>query len=637
MRKFLLILFIIQLNLTNLFSQPDSTIINQVFNLYDKYYNTPQNNFDSALIYLDSALKISRKHNYYEGISYVLREKGYIYSERGEFVKAMKIIIEALRLDEKINNKDGAGSDLNLIGLIYNQQEKLDEALSYFIKARDKFAEIKDEHGIAMVTGNMGMVYRNKNEFELSLKCYFNSLEYYQQEKNEQNEINIANLENNIGNIYKDIKKYDKALEYFFKAKEGKSKYKQYTSLVSTLSNIGDIYVEKKLFNEALSIYNEALAMAVEQKSIRLQKDVYFDLSYMYKEQGNFKLAYETFKESTQLKDSIISEKNNEEIANLKVRYETDKKEKENVILTKDNELKSTRIANERKQKLLFASLSLIILMVGVFIFIQFRTKQKLSKQLALINDKIKNQNTTLKTLNKELIDSEENLTLSNSTKDQLISMLSHDLYNPITSVINYTNLTLESIEQKSKEELQGALTSINGAVIPLQDLLDNILQWARVQKIHLQPNIDKIHLNIVISDIIKLYQPLATFKQIQINYNKLTEDIIKSDKLMIYFIIRNIVNNSVKFSPKENIINIEANIINNTCKILVKDYGAGFKHEILSQLNDIETNELKGQISGSGIGLSVSKKFIKLLKGNIEFRNAEKGGAEILITIPQY
>lgn len=636
MRRFLLTLLIISFHFTSLFSQPDSTRINQVFNLYDKYYNTPQNNFDSALIYLDSALEISRKHKYNEGISYVLREKGYIYSERGEFVKAMQIILEALRLDDKINNKDGAGSDLNLIGLIYNQQEKLDEALSYFIKARDKFAEINDEHGIAMVTGNMGMVYRNKNEFELSLKCYFNSLEFYQKEKNEQNEINIANLENNIGNIYKDIKKYDKALEYFFKAKVGKAKYKQYTSLVSTLSNIGDIYVERKQFKEALTIYNEALTMAINQKSIRLQKDVYFDLSYMYKEQGNFKLAYETFKESTQLKDSIISEKNNEEIANLKVRYETDKKEKENLILTKDNELKSTRIANERKQKLLFASLSLIILLVGIFIFIQFKTKQKLSKQLALINDKIKNQNTTLKTLNKELIDSEENLTLSNSTKDQLISMLSHDLYNPVTSVINYTNLTLESVEYKSKEELQDALSSINGAVIPLQDLLDNILQWARVQKNSLQPNINEININTVISDIIKLYQPLATFKQIKINYNKLKEEIIKTDKLMVYFILRNIVNNSVKFSPKENIINIEINIINNTCKILVKDNGVGFKQEILSQLNNIETTELKGQISGSGIGLSVSRKFIKLLNGNIEFKNGENGGAEILITLPQ-
>ena len=635
MKRIILLFTIILFQINLIKSQTDSTLIYQIFDLYDHYYNIPQNNFDSAFIYLDSALKISKKNNYSVGISYVMREKGYLYSEQGEFVKAMKILIEALKFDEKINNKDGVGSDLNLIGLIYNQQEKLDEALSYFIKARDKFIEIKDEHGIAMVVGNMGMVYRNKNEFELSLKCYFNSLEFYKKEKNEQNEINIANLENNIGNIYKDIKKYDKALEYFFKAKVGKSKYKMYTSLVATLSNIADIYVERKQFNEALEIYNEALAMATDQKSMRLKKDVYFDLSYMYKEQGNFKLAYENFKESTNLKDSMNSEKNNNEIANLKIRYETEKKENENKILTKDNELKTVKIANERKQKLLFASLSLIILLAGIFVFIQYRTKQKLNKQLAQINNKIKNQNTTLKTLNTELIESEENLTLSNSTKDQLISMLSHDLYNPITSVINYTNITLDSIEQKSKEDLQNSLSSINNAVIPLQDLLDNILQWARAQRNNLQANIDKVYLNIVIADIIKLYQPLANFKQIKITYNNVSEDLIYSDKLMIYFILRNIVNNAVKFSPKDKEIKIEVNITDKTSTILITDQGNGFKPEMLSQLNSNETNALNGA-SGSGIGLSVSKKFVMLLNGKIEFKNGVNSGAEILISLHQ-
>ncbi len=636
MVRVILLIFTILFQFNLLKGQVDSNIINQIFKLYDNYYNTSQNYSDSAFIYLDSALNLSKRYKYNEGISYVLREKGYIYSEQGEFVKAMKILIEALKLDEKINNKDGAGSDLNLIGLVYNQQEKLDESLSYFIKARDKFVEINDEQGIAMATGNMGMVYRNKNEFELALKSYFNSLEYYRKEKSEQNEISVANLENNIGNIYKDLKKYDKALEYFYKAKEGKSKHKQYTSLVSTLSNIGDIYVERKQFKEALVIYSEALTLAVENKSIRLQKDVYSDLSNMYKEQGNFKLAYENFKTSTHLKDSIISEKNNNIIADLKVKYDSDKKENENKVLLKDNELQLTKTANERKQKLLFATLSLLILLAGIFVFIQYRTKQKLNKQLAQINEKIKNQNTTLKTLNKELIDSEENLTLANAGKDQLISMLSHDLYNPITSVINYTNLTLETAGQQSKEDLQSSLASINNAVIPLQDLLDNILQWARSQRSNLKANFEEINLNAIISDIIKLYQPLAAFKQIRIVYNSLSEDTIKSDRLMVYFIVRNIVNNAVKFSPEGKEIVINTTTGNNFTVISVKDQGNGFKPEILAQLNNTETNDLKGQVSGSGIGLSVSRKFIKLLNGAIEFRNGEQGGAEILITLYQ-
>ena len=630
-RRFLLVLTLLFSTLS-VFCQIDSTITKQIDILFDNYYNTPQNNPDSALIYLDSALNISKKNNYTIGITDVMREKGYIYSERGDYVKAMKILIDAIKLDEKINNKDGIASGYNLIGLLYHEQEKMNEALTYFNKARDLFTVLKDESGVAMVNANMGMIYRNLNKFEQALTCYFSALSYHQKMNKESS---IANIENNIGNIYKDLKQFDKALEYFFKSKKLKTKNKLFFSLVSTLSNIGDVYVVRKEFNKASDYYNEALALAREQNSLRLQKDVFWDLSNLYKEQGNYKLAYESFKESTHLKDSIISEKYNNDIAELKVKYESDKKENENKILIKDNELQLTKTANERKQKLLFASLSLLILLAGVFVYFQYRTKKKLNKKLAEINTKIKNQNTTLKTLNKELIDSEENLTLANTSKDQLISMLSHDLYNPVTSVINYTNLTLESSEQQTKEDLQNSLKSINNAVIPLQDLLDNILQWARTQKTNLRVNYADINLHLIISDIIKLYQPVAAFKQIKIVYDTFSEDSMKSDRLMIYFILRNIVNNAVKYSPKGKEITIETQVSNNSATIFIKDQGFGFKSDILAQLNNSESTELQGQISGSGIGLSVSRKFIRLLKGKIEFGNRESGGAEIKIIFP--
>jgi signal transduction histidine kinase len=241
-----------------------------------------------------------------------------------------------------------------------------------------------------------------------------------------------------------------------------------------------------------------------------------------------------------------------------------------------------------------------------------------------------------LRALNKELIDSEENLTLANSSKDQLISMLSHDLYNPVTSVINYTNITLESIEKSSKEDLQKALTNVNNAVIPLQDLLDNILQWARSQRQNLQKNIEEIHLNNIINDIIKLYQPLAAFKQIRIVFNPLENDLFNSDRLMVYFVLRNIINNAVKFSPKGKEICIITNITNDVLRIVINDQGKGFRPEILAQLNNPESIDLTGQISGSGIGLSTSRRFVNLLGGNIEFKNGAEEGAEIIVSLRQ-
>jgi len=625
---FCFILF--QINLLK--SQVDTAYLKLIDKLFDNYYNAPQNNMDSELTYLDSALKIAKTHNYTIGITNVTREKGYVFSENGNYVKAMQLLFEALKLDDKTNNNKGIASDLNLIGQSYHQQEKLDDALTYFIKSRDKFTGLNDENGVAMVNGNLGMVYREINKFEQALKCYFFSREYYLKQKDE---INISLLENNIGNVYKDLKQYDKALKYFTSAKEGKIKNKKYFSLVTTLSNIGDVYVEQKNYNNAIKYYNEALVFAQSQNSLMLQKDVYLDMSVLYSKQANYKKAYETFKKSTLLKDSIISDKYNNDIAELKVKYESDKKENENKVLVKDNELQSEKIKNEKKQKLLFAALSIIIMLVGVFVFIQYRTKQILNKQLEQINKQIKNQNNTLKILNKDLIDSEEKLTLSNITKDQLISMLSHDLFNPVTSLINYTNLILTSGNNKSNEELLDALIKINRAVVPLKDLLDNMLQWARSQRNNLQVNFEEVNLNAVIFEIISLYQPVANFKQIKIIYNPVTEVIANTDRLMISFILRNIINNAVKFSPKEKEINIETTNNKNSIVVDIKDEGIGFKNEIVNQLNNSLTKDLKGELNASGIGLSVSRRFIELLNGKIEFKNVNETGAEVIISLP--
>jgi len=602
--------------------------------LFDKYYIISQNNYDSAIILLDSINKIAKKYNDYKITTEVLREKSYIFSERGDFVKSMQLLIKALNIDEKSENSNGLASDLNLIGLLNHKQEKLDESLVYFLKAKNEFIKNNDKNGVAMVNGNLGMVYRSKNDFEKALQCYFYSLEFY---KNINDKISISLLENNIGNVYKDLKQFDKALEYFKKAESLNKNIKHYYPLIANLSNIGDVYVEKNKFNIALNYYNEALTIAKNQNSVRLLKDVYLDMSVLYNKQGDFKNAYEFFKKSIVLKDSIMSDKYNNEIAELKVKYESDKKENENKLLIKDNELQSERIKNEKKQKIIFAALSVIIFLVGVFVFIQYRTKQILNKQLEQINKQIKNQNNTLKKLNKELIDSEEKLTLSNSTKDQLISMLSHDLFNPVTSLINYTNLILTSSNKKSNEELLDALIKINRTVIPLKDLLDNMLQWARSQRSSLQVNFEEVNLNTVIFEIINLYQPVANFKQIRIIYSPVTEVIANTDRLMISFILRNIINNAVKFSPKEKEINIEATQNKNLIMIIIKDEGNGFNNEILNQLNNNLTKDLKGKVNASGIGLSVSRRFIELLNGKIEFKNVNETGAEVIISLPQY
>jgi signal transduction histidine kinase len=316
----------------------------------------------------------------------------------------------------------------------------------------------------------------------------------------------------------------------------------------------------------------------------------------------------------------------------MKVKYESEKKEKENSILKKDNELQEVKIADEKKQKLLFASLFAMVFIAVVLVFIQYRNKKKLNVQLAAINEKMNSQNATLRTLNKELIESEENLTQANTTKDQLLAMISHDLYNPVSSVMDFSRQVISIADTLSKEELKEAMQKVGSGVTPLQDLLDNILQWARLQRQELVPQPENVSVSKVIKDAVELYQPAAAFKKVKITTRGLNVPEVRTDRLMLYIILRNVVNNAVKFAPAGSEISISTLVVQNILEIIVSDKGNGFPEELRAKLNNTDETV---STHGSGIGLSVSRKFIKALNGKIRFENDLTGGAKVVIRIP--
>ncbi len=627
MRHFLTLL-IVCIKTTVLFGQLDSVEIKKVEELISDFYVKSYENPDSAIIILDTAEALAKRIHYSKGITSAMRQRGMFYNERTDYVKSLGMLFAALKEDEKIKNDDGIAMDLLYIGLSYFQQQKMDEALIQMNKALLKYTEIKDDAGMALVNANMGMVYRNMNRFEDALKCYFLVRNFYIQDNNDNN---LSRVENNIGNVYKDLKQYDRALQHFMTALDLKKKGNDVFGLVVVYSNIGDIYVEKKDFQKAFDYYYKALKITEDQKSLSQQKDVYFDLSYAYQQKGDYKQAYENYKRSTELKDSILTDKYNSDLADMKVKYESEKKENENTILKNDNELQDVKIAEEKKQKLFFASLALLVFIAGLLVFVQYRNKQKLSKQLAQINEKVNNQNSTLRTLNTELIRSEENLTKANSTKDQLISMLSHDLYNPITSVINYSGHIVATIDEMKQQELRSSFVKVNNAVIPLRDLLDNILQWAQIQKQQIAANIEEVDVNIVLADIVQLYKPGAELKGVALKFTPVKNGVIFSDRLMLYFVLRNVINNAVKFSSEKNEINVEAICKENEFLISIKDHGIGFSEETLKELNSF-SDDISIIAQGAGVGLSISRQFVKLLNAKMEFKNRGEGGAEVVL-----
>ena len=154
--------------------------------------------------------------------------------------------------------------------------------------------------------------------------------------------------------------------------------------MAHTLTNIGDLYIEKKQFSYAFRYLNKALKIAEELKAKSLIKDIYKSFSDSYTEKRDFRNAYHYYKKYAVVKDEIVNKELYDKIAEMQVRYEAEKREKEivllsknNEILQKNNEIQRLELSRARLRSNVFIFGFLLLLIIGfLFIVLFFNFKK---------------------------------------------------------------------------------------------------------------------------------------------------------------------------------------------------------------------------------------------------------------------
>jgi PAS domain S-box-containing protein len=153
--------------------------------------------------------------------------------------------------------------------------------------------------------------------------------------------------------------------------------------------------------------------------------------------------------------------------------------------------------------------------------------------------------------LNEMLGESESRLKELNASKDKFFSIISHDLRSPFTSIIGFAEVLLEDLDTLEKEDIKEFTNSIYKSSKNIQNLLENLLQWSRVQTGRIEFNPIQFDLNNLVNDVVALYQVNAARKKITLHNNIENNYSIKADKFMIDTVLRNLVSNSIKFTPQ--------------------------------------------------------------------------------------
>ena len=231
-----------------------------------------------------------------------------------------------------------------------------------------------------------------------------------------------------------------------------------------------------------------------------------------------------------------------------------------------------------------------------------------------------------------------QDLELLNSSKDNFISILSHDLRAPFTSILGFSEIILNESQLPDKDKVEYIKFIHDSSQGQLQ-LINHLFDWSHLQTGRIKLEIQTLHAQSITYNCVSYLTGLAVRKNIHIDVKVPDTFHIDADERLITKVLINLISNAVKFSPVNEIVEISANFYNNDfIEFVVKDKGVGISeanHEKVFDIGKIFSTEgTKGE-KGSGLGLMLAKQIIEKHGGEIWFFSKEGKGSEFHFTMP--
>jgi signal transduction histidine kinase len=516
-------------------------------------------------------------------------------------------MLQALRMYEAINDKEGQGAALNNLGSLYNDKKDYPNALVHFKKALTIKQSLNQGRALASTMLNIGNVYYGQKKPDSALYWYRQSLANAVQYENKRS---IATARSNIGNIYFDKEKYTEAITEYEAALQIDQDRNDQEGIAVNQINIGHAFVKLKQFDKSIPLLKEGLTVIREIDYKFHEQNALKYLAEAYAGKGDNTNAYSYLKQYINVHDSVYTEESNQRVAEMQTLYETEKKDKEILVLNKEKEV-------QRKTNIFLIVLAALILLLGLILWGRYRFKQKTNNLLA-------EKNAELQRLN--------------ATKDKLFAIVAHDLKNPLSAFRSITQNLSDNKLQISKEEIDFFIGRLNQSANQLYDLLQNLLNWAisQIGKLPFVP--EKISLTELAEDNRRLFENNLLQKKQQVVVNIPGDIFVWADKSMIKTVVRNLLSNAVKFSAEGGQIELSAREENGEAIFTIADSGIGIAPADLNKLFKVEedvTTVGQSTEKGTGLGLILCKELVEKNKGRIYAESTIGQGSRFIFALP--
>jgi len=251
--------------------------------------------------------------------------------------------------------------------------------------------------------------------------------------------------------------------------------------------------------------------------------------------------------------------------------------------------------------------------------------------------DRIEENASELVQLNAKLEISEEKLQELNARKDRFFSILAHDLKNPFTALIGYSEMLLKDYDEFSEEEKKEFIGVIFKTSKNVFELLENLLDWSRMQTGKLEMSPQKIDFHTIAHDVYNLAFGNASKKEINLDFSVPENTFVFVDENAVSTVLRNLVTNAIKFTSKDGKISVKSEEEENYFKITVEDTGIGISEDVIEKLfriDNVHTTPGTANEKGTGLGLILCKELIEKSGGTIWVESEKGKGSKFIFTL---
>lgn len=597
----------------------------------------------------EEALTISQEIGYLSGIAASHKNIGVSYWAKADYEPATHYFWLAVQGYEAAGDFTGMARAYNNLGVVNQHQARYVTALDYFIKGAEICERIGDYTTLSTLYLNLSDIYTAQENHNKALEFTQKALELF---RDAEDNLHLAGLYNKIGEVHTHLKQFDVAYEYTYKAiglaekfgsqyhvafyhvhlaklhnrleqyELGRSAAEKALSSATELGNkrlIASAYTvggESVLFlkewptaddylHQGLNIAHEVNDRQTELEALRL-------LSGLHQKLKEFEPAFYYYRAYTILKEKIAEENHRSFVAEMQLRYEVEKTEREAEIY---------RLKTEELESL-----------------VQNRTTD-----LAKVNERLSDEAKQHQQTAIQLIEARDRAEEANRAKSSFLTNMSHELRTPLNAIIGYSEILREESEERGDEEMAADLKKILWSAHHLLGIINDILNLSKIEAGKMEIKLVEVEVSDLIEAVVIAGRPLLErhHNQLVVRYPSNLPP-LQTDDQKVRQVLLNLLSNAAKFTDKGQItLTAEqkvdpAGVAWLVCQVI--DTGIGMNEEQQSRLfrpfTQLDSSTTRAY-EGTGLGLVITQHFCHMLGGSITLHSQEGVGSTFTITLP--